>query len=76
MNLRRGKRGPWISCAKYPKCRGRLGWAGMEDSKKEELEATLEKHEAANPVEKVRKINGEVVGEEYKPVEIPGESEE
>ena len=30
LNLRRSKRGPWLSCSKFPKCRGRLAWSAID----------------------------------------------
>jgi DNA topoisomerase-1 len=68
MNLRRGKRGPWISCAKYPKCRGRAAWKPIEDEKKKQLEADLEAHEAANPQPPIKSVTGELLPEGHTPV--------
>ncbi len=56
MNLRRGKRGPWLGCSRFPKCRGRLGWNTLEDDKKETLEKQLEAHEEANPLPKITRF--------------------
>ena len=67
LNMRRGKRGPWLSCSKFPKCRGRLGFAGIEDDQKTQLDAALDKHEADNPVPDIRNNRGEVIGDEYLP---------
>jgi DNA topoisomerase-1 len=64
MNLRRGKRGPWLGCSRFPKCRGRLGWNTLEDDVKEALEKQLEKHEKANPLPEIKRFsNGEVIPE-------------
>ncbi len=64
MNLRRGKRGPWLGCSRFPKCRGRLGWNTLEDGVKESLEKQLTKHEKANPLPKITRFsNGEVIPE-------------
>ena len=61
--LRRSKRGPWLSCSKYPKCRGRAGWGNLDDAKKVELETLLEAHEAAHPTPTLRKTDGsEITG--------------
>ncbi len=67
LNLRRSKRGPWLSCAKYPKCRGRVGWKPLPDEQKAILEKALEDHEKANPVETLLKTDGTPVGDEHKP---------
>jgi len=64
MNLRRGKRGPWLGCSRFPKCRGRLGWNTLDDDTKDTLEKQLEKHEKANPLPKITRFsNGEVIPE-------------
>ena len=64
MNLRRGKRGPWLGCSRFPKCRGRLGWNTLDDTEKEALEKQLAKHEKANPLPKIARFtNGEEIPE-------------
>ncbi|MFM8497270.1 MAG: DNA topoisomerase [Planctomycetia bacterium] len=44
MNLREGKRGPWLGCRAFPKCRGREAFAKLPDAKKKGLETELAKH--------------------------------
>ncbi len=64
LNLRRGKRGPWLGCSKFPKCRGREGWNTLDDDTKGALEKELTKHEKANPLPKIcRFSNGEEIPE-------------
>ncbi len=67
LNLRRSKRGPWLSCSRYPKCRGRLAWSTLPPEKQQELEAALTKHEAEHPVPEIRNEQGQVIGEDYVP---------
>jgi DNA topoisomerase-1 len=67
MNLRRGARGPWLSCSKFPKCRGRIGWSTLEEADRTALETGLQTHEKENPLTVVRKIDGTEVSEGYKP---------
>ncbi|MFP4141409.1 MAG: type I DNA topoisomerase [Phycisphaerae bacterium] len=67
LNLRRGKRGPWLSCSKFPKCRGRVGWTKLEEAKQKELEERLVRHESEHPVPQVTRIDGTVVGESEPP---------
>ncbi len=67
LNIRRGAHGPWLSCSKFPKCRGRQGWASMEKDAKSVWEKTLEDHEKANPLKTILKLNGEPVGDSYRP---------
>jgi len=67
LNMRRSKRGPWLSCSRFPKCRGRVGWKGLDESKQAELEKALARHEAQNPQPQVRNTAGQVIGEDYVP---------
>jgi len=63
LNLRRGKRGPWLGCSKFPKCRGRLAWSAVEPERKAELEEELEVHEAENPRPQIKRMDGTVIPE-------------
>jgi len=65
--LRDSKRGFWLSCSKFPKCRGRQSWAKIEEAKQEELEAAWKKHVEENPVPQIKNTQGEVIGEDYVP---------
>ncbi|MBM4029220.1 MAG: type I DNA topoisomerase, partial [Planctomycetes bacterium] len=65
--LRRGRRGPWLSCSTYPKCRGRVGWKTLPEDRQKQLELLLMNHEKANPVPVVRTLDGKPLGEQYKP---------
>jgi len=75
MNLRRGARGPWLSCSKFPKCRGRIGWSALEENNRKALETALQAHEKQNPQAAVRKIDGTAVSEGYKPQVLSAEEE-
>jgi len=74
MNMRRSKRGPWLSCNRFPKCRGRVAWSSLEEAQQAELEKALAKHEKANPVPKIYNVNGEQIGEDYLPQILEEES--
>jgi DNA topoisomerase-1 len=67
LNLRRGAKGPWMSCSKFPKCRGRLGWASLDPEKKRRLEKALEQHELKHPLPVLRKTTGEPLPKDYQP---------
>lgn len=67
LNMRRSKRGPWLSCSTFPKCRGRAGWSNIEEAKQSDLEKALASHEQANPVPQIRNTEGQVVAEGYAP---------
>lgn len=75
LNLRRGKRGPWLSCSNYPKCRGRGGWATLDDEKKKQLELELMNHEKANPQNPVCKTDGTPCDDTCTPQPLPGGDE-
>jgi len=61
LNLRSGKRGPWLGCSGFPKCRGRETWTKLPEDKQKELEKTLAAHDAANPGVKVFTMDGRSV---------------
>jgi len=75
MNLRRGARGPWLSCSKFPKCRGRIGWSTLEENNRKTLESALQAHEKKNPLAVVHKTDGTAVSEGYRPQPLSGETE-
>jgi len=75
MNLRTGKRGPWLGCSKFPKCRGRESWAKVPAEKQQELEKALGLHEANQPKFEIAALDGTPL-KEGTPVAallIPGE---
>ena len=59
--LRRSKRGPWLSCSKYPKCRGRAGWSNLKPDQQASLQKQLEEHEAAHPQPQLKKTDGTLI---------------
>ena len=63
MNLRNGKRGPWLGCSTFPKCKGRMGWKTLEDDVREELEEALNTHMEANPQVIITTMSGKVIPE-------------
>lgn len=48
MNLRDGKRGPWLGCQKFPKCRGRAAFGKLPEAEQKDLEQQLRKHLAGH----------------------------
>jgi len=67
LNLRNGKRGPWLSCSNFPKCRGRGAWAKLDDDVKKKWELALANHEKDNPQPVIKDVHGNPVGDAYKP---------
>ncbi len=58
LNLRSGARGPWLSCSKFPKCRGRGAWSKLEDDVRDRWAKALEEHEALHPIPIVKTMDG------------------
>jgi DNA topoisomerase-1 len=67
LNLRRSAKGPWLSCSKFPRCRGRMGWAPLPEETKAIWEKALNSHEKANPQPVIKNLEGVPVGDEYRP---------
>ena len=76
LNLRRSKRGPWLACSAFPKCRGRLGWKTLTDEQQKDLEIRLMNHEKAHPQPVIKTMRGTPVEAGYppQPYEPPDES--
>ena len=76
LNIRRGARGPWLSCSRFPKCRGRLGWAPLDEKTKKHWEKALDEHEKQNPLPVIKNLQGEPIGDNYSPKMEPAPQEE
>ena len=78
LNLRTGKRGPWLGCSGFPKCRGRGKWTTLDDEVKASLEAALEAHEKANPRPVITRLDGDPIpeGTPIADLLLPGEDVE
>jgi DNA topoisomerase-1 len=48
MYLRDGKRGPWLGCQKFPKCRGRAAFGKLPEAEQNDLELRLKKQLAGH----------------------------
>ena len=46
--MRDGKRGPWLGCSGFPKCRGRADWKALGEAKQKALLVALERHGREN----------------------------
>ena len=44
MNLREGKKGPWLGCRAFPKCRGREAFGKLPEPRQKALTAALAEH--------------------------------
>jgi len=67
LNLRRSKRGLWLGCSKYPKCRGRLGFKTLPADQQKDLELKLLNHETQNPQPQLKTLDGAPIGEKHAP---------
>lgn len=63
MNLRRGKRGPWLGCSAFPKCRGRMGWKALDEAVVTQLETALAAHEQEHPQVVIMNLSGDQIPE-------------
>ncbi|MFN3166006.1 MAG: type I DNA topoisomerase [Phycisphaeraceae bacterium] len=72
--VRDSKRGLWLSCSRFPKCRGRAAFNKLPEEKQQELEKAWARHLKDNPVPDIRTTSGRVLkeGDEYVPV-VAGE---
>ena len=75
LNLRDSKRGYWLSCSTFPKCRGRGRWADLDQKKQKEFETAWSEHCKANPLPIIKTTAGKLVEEGYLP-HIAGEDTE
>jgi DNA topoisomerase I len=64
--LRSGKRGLWLGCSKFPKCRGRLAWSTLDESVHRHWEAIMADHQKAHPAVILTMTDGKPV-----PMTIP-----
>ncbi len=58
LNLRRGVRGPWLGCSKFPRCRGRAAWTKLEEAQRQALAAVLQQHEQDHPPVELKTLDG------------------
>jgi DNA topoisomerase-1 len=75
LNMRDSKRGFWLSCSKFPKCRGRLAWSAVPIEKQKALAEAWDKHVRENPLPEVRTVEGELVGEDHVPLSYGQDAE-
>ena len=59
--LRSGKRGLWLGCSKFPKCKGRLAWSTLDESTQRHWEAIMADHQKAHPAVMLTMVDGKAV---------------
>ncbi|MBQ19004.1 MAG: DNA topoisomerase I [Planctomycetaceae bacterium] len=68
LNLRNGKRGPWLGCSTFPKCKGRQGWVKLEEEIRDRWAKALTDWEAENQPSPLLTTDGERLEEGFQPV--------
>jgi DNA topoisomerase-1 len=58
LSLRDGRRGPWLGCSAFPKCRGRASWAKVDEATRTALQAQLDEHTLAHPPIEITRRDG------------------
>ncbi|MCH2136179.1 MAG: DNA topoisomerase [Phycisphaerales bacterium] len=79
LNLRNGKRGPWLGCSKFPKCRGRGKWSTLDEEVQATLEKALAQQEKDHPPPVLMRTDGKtpvVEGESLQSLMLPGSEQE
>jgi DNA topoisomerase-1 len=79
MNLRDGKRGPWLGCQKFPKCRGRAAFAKLPEKEQKDLTKQLTEHLGGHERISLTRRDGVTPVEEGTPLSalmLPGGSAE
>ncbi|MEM7627031.1 MAG: type I DNA topoisomerase [Planctomycetota bacterium] len=68
--VRDSKRGLWLSCSRFPKCRGRVGFGKLDEDVQADLEKKWAQHLKDNPVPEIVTASGHVIreDEEYHPI--------
>ncbi|MSR69803.1 MAG: DNA topoisomerase I [Phycisphaerales bacterium] len=69
LNLRDGKRGAWLGCSGFPKCRGRESFAKLAEETQKELQTALDAHMKSFVRVVVTRENGDPIPEGT-PVEL------
>ncbi len=67
LNVRESKRGLWLSCSTFPKCRGRVGYESLDEKKQKELQDAWTRHIHDHPAPIVRNTAGDPIPEGYLP---------
>ena len=68
MNLRDGKRGPWLGCRAFPKCRGREAFTKLPESRQQALVKELKSHMSGQTKLMLTRRDGETRVEEGVPL--------
>jgi len=67
LSLRRGSKGLWLSCSRYPKCSGRISWNTLGKDVQDTWAQRFDEHEKAHPNSIIRKLDGTPLEKGYRP---------
>ncbi|NTW49327.1 MAG: type I DNA topoisomerase, partial [Chlorobiales bacterium] len=56
--LREGKRGLWLGCSKFPKCRGRKSWSELDEETQRKWQDEYDAHSRKYPTITIRMLDG------------------
>ena len=68
LNLRDGKRGPWLGCSKFPKCRGRGAFAKLSEKEQKDLRKQLADHMESQQTLELTRRDGKTPVEDGTPL--------
>ncbi|NEX14208.1 MAG: type I DNA topoisomerase [Prosthecochloris sp.] len=74
--LRTGKRGLWLGCSKFPKCRGRQAWGQLDPAIQHHWQELMEKHQGEHPSVTIRMVDGTPVNMQLAIDDIISQAEE
>ena len=65
--VRDSKRGLWLSCSNFPKCRGRVAFSSLEEEQQKRIETNWEAWVDEHPLPVIKTIDGKLVEDGYEP---------
>jgi DNA topoisomerase-1 len=68
LNLRDGKRGPWLGCSKFPKCRGRGAFTKLTEKEQKDLRKQLADHMESQQTLVLTRRDGQTPAENETPI--------
>ena len=68
LNLRDGKRGPWLGCSKFPRCRGRGAFTKLGEKVQKDLRKQLADHMESQQTLMLTRRDGQTVVEDGTPL--------
>ena len=68
LNLRDGKRGPWLGCSKFPKCRGRGAFTKLGEKVQKDLRKQLADHMKSQQTLVLTRRDGQTPAEDETPL--------